>query len=240
MERIRLILLVIAITTALHGGDANPPPAPVDGAQTQAVQTARVAGFDAESKIIELERQSAELIKEAKVQNQKNKESGKLDQAKETEFRARITHIQQESRVAKRAIAEGQNEDEPQKSAFEAGMADARAGKPRPTVDAAGAAPADAAGTEPKDPLKRARAKGHAIGLEMVASEQKTKALLSEAVEAEKAGNTTRLRAIRSQINQLVTEKSAREKAGLEYAGGLTPAERDAYVEGIQAAQAGK
>lgn len=102
------------------------------------------------------------------------------------------------------------------------------------------AATAGSDGLAPKDPLQQAREKGHAIGVEMVASEQKTKALLNEALEAEKAGNTTRLRAIKAQINVLLAEKSAREKAGLEYATGLTQAERDAYVEGIQAAQAGK
>ena len=217
-----LILLVMTFTTVMSAGDA--------------LQTARAAGYDAESKIMELERQSDQLIAEAKVQNVKNQQSGRLDPAKESEFRARVTRIQQESRVAKRAIADGRNADDPEKSAFEAGMADARAGKPRPTVvgDAA------TAGADPKDSLQRARAKGHAIGLEMVASEQKTKELLNDAAEMERAGNTTRLRLIRSEINKLLAEKSTREKAGLEYVGGLTPAERDAYIEGIQSAQAGK
>lgn len=231
-----LFLCIMTFMTALSAGDAPQAPTPANDAQTPALQSARAAGYDAESKIMELERQSDQLIKEAKIQNQKNQQSGGLDQAKESEFRARITRIQQESRVAKRTIAEGQNADEPEKSAFESGMADARAGKPRPTV----AGDAATAGANPNDSLKRARAKGHAIGLEMVASEQKTKELLNDAAEMERAGNTTRLRLIRSEINKLLAEKTTREKAGLEYATGLTQAERDAYIEGIQAAQAGK
>lgn len=232
MKKILFFLLFMGFVTVLSAGDAPQD----DRTQAQALQAERAAGYDAESKIMELERLSAQLIKDAQAQHQKNQQSGRLDQAKESEIRARLIHIQQESRAAKRAIAQGQSANDPEKSAFEAGMADARAGKPRPTVTADAAT----AGADPKDSLQRARAKGHAIGLEMVASEQKAKELLNEALEAERAGNTTRLRAIRSQINQLLAEKSAREKTGLEYATGLTQAERDAYVEGIQAAQAGK
>lgn len=107
-------------------------------------------------------------------------------------------------------------------------------------VSQSGSATQGSAETQPVDPLKQALEKGHAIGLEMVASEKTTKALLNEALEAERAGNMTRLRAIKAQINVLLAEKSAREKAGLEYVGGLNQSERDAYIEGIQAAQAGK
>ena len=227
-----LLSLILARTfaTAVNAGDA--PQVPPDNAQSQTEDYKKGynTGVEYKETTEKLTALSDVLVTEMRAKYDNDMSTA----ARDPEFSLRVFKIQQDTRAYKAKAEEVLNAcvDERAKSEFKSGFKDGHASIAKPATPVAKA--------DSNDKIKTAREKGHDIGLEMVASEKKAKELMNDAVEAERDGSTTRLRLIRSEINKLLSEKAAREKPALEYVGGLTPAERDAYVEGIQAAQAGK
>lgn len=94
--------------------------------------------------------------------------------------------------------------------------------------------------TTATDPLEAARFRGHEIGVKMLANQNAAKQLMSDVVNASRQNDTSQAQNLQRQLGMLQRTKSQIETEGVECAKTLNQAERDAFVEGAQAAQAGK
>lgn len=94
--------------------------------------------------------------------------------------------------------------------------------------------------TTATDPLEVARFRGHEIGVKMLANQNAAKQLMSDVINASRQNDKSQAQNLQRQLGMLQRTKSQIENEGVEYAKTLNQAERDAFVEGAQAAQAGK
>jgi hypothetical protein len=109
-----------------------------------------------------------------------------------------------------------------------------------PKKSAGDPASAGGAGAEPKDPIQSARAKGHEIGVKMVANQNAAKQLMSDVANAARQNDTSQARSLQRQLESLQRTKAQIDTEGLDYAKTLNQAERDAFLEGVKSAQAEK
>ena len=74
----------------------------------------------------------------------------------------------------------------------------------------------------------------------MTANNKAAMQLMSDTANASRQNDTTQIQSLRRQLEKIQQTKARLSAEGVEYTNTLNQAERDAFVEGFQAAQAGK